>query len=113
MKLIRSRDQIVASGQAWAAEFPASAVQAIGVAEVLGAAALTLPGATTTVTTLSRAAIAGLALLQTGAAITHLRRAEAAATVPVNLALLAAAVIVGRDMIQTSRTPSSWITHRR
>jgi uncharacterized membrane protein YphA (DoxX/SURF4 family) len=92
-KLTRSRDELVASGLGFAGDFSDGAVRAIGIAEILAAVGLILPGALDLVPSLVPLAAAGLVLLMTGAAVVHLRRGEGKA-VFVNLAFLALAALV-------------------
>lgn len=76
MKLTRSKEQLVASSQGWAGDFPPGVLKMIGAFEVAGALGLILPAVTGIATWLVPAAAIGLALIMVGAAITHLRRQE-------------------------------------
>ena len=76
MKLIRSREQIVAMGMAYAAHFPPGAIKAIGALEVLAAIGLILPAITGIAPVLVPLAATGVALLMLGAIITHVRLHE-------------------------------------
>ena len=93
VKLVRSREELAASGMAVLADFGPGTVKAIGVLEILAAVGLILPAALGLAPVVVPMAAAGLVLLMVGAAIAHLRRAEAHA-VAVNLTLLALAVVV-------------------
>ncbi len=76
LKLARSREQLVASGQNWAADFAPGLIRAIGVAEIAGALGLVLPGITGIAVVLVPLAATGLAIDMAGAFITHARRGE-------------------------------------
>ncbi|MGI5498830.1 DoxX family protein [Lentzea sp. CA-135723] len=98
VKLVRSREQIVASGSGnWAKDFSDSAVKGIGAVEVLGALGLVLPWATGIAPVLTPIAAAGLVVVQIVATRVHLKINETK-TLPVNvvLLLLAAFVAIGR-----------------
>lgn len=97
-KLVRPKAKLIESPQmGWAQDFSEPALKGIGAVEVLGALGLVLPWATGIAPVLTPVAAVGLALLQVGAAIVHLRRGEAK-VVPMNVVLvvLAAFVAVGR-----------------
>lgn len=66
----------------------------IGGLEILGAIGLILPRLTGIAPVISGVAAAGLALLQVGAIIVHIRRGESKG-LPMNVLLLALAVFVG------------------
>ena|SRR6478752_6878075 len=78
---------------AWVQDFSQGSVRAIGLAEVLGARGLILPQTTGIAPILTPLAALGLAALQIGAIITHVRRHETKA-LPVNVALLVLALVV-------------------
>lgn len=63
---------------AWATEFSATQVHAIGAAEVAGAIGLVVPAATGLLPVLTPIAAAALAALMGGAAMTHVQRGEPA-----------------------------------
>ncbi|MFJ8962171.1 DoxX family protein [Lentzea sp. NPDC102401] len=93
-KLVKTKQDLVAEPRmSWAGDFTEGQVKGIGAVEVAGAIGLVLPWLTGIAPILTPIAAIGLALVQVGAAITHLRRGEGA-TVPVNLALCALAVFV-------------------
>ncbi|QRY39683.1 DoxX family protein [Microbacterium hominis] len=97
MKAFRSPDALVAGGIAWAKDVSLPLVRVIGVVEVLGALGLLLPPLTGIAPVLAPLAAIGLALVQVGAVIFHVRRGEAK-VLPMNLVLLllaVAAAIVG------------------
>ncbi len=76
MKVTQPRTKLAESGQGWAKDFSDVSVKAIGLAEVLGALGLVLPGVIGTATVLVPLAASGLAILMLGAAVTHARRSE-------------------------------------
>ena len=97
MKIAQPKEKLAASGMGWTGDFPAGAVKAIGVVEVLGALGLVLPAALDVAPVLVPLAAAGLALAMAGAAVVHARRKENQ-MIGVNavLLLLAAVVAWGR-----------------
>jgi hypothetical protein len=92
-KALRAPDKLVASGIGWAKDIPLPVVRLIGGVEVLGAFGLILPPLTGIAPILAPIAAVGLALLQVAAIVFHLLRRETKA-LPINLALLLAAVAV-------------------
>ncbi|MDT7782481.1 MAG: hypothetical protein QOF58_900 [Pseudonocardiales bacterium] len=97
MKVVRPREQVVASGQAWAKDVTDGAFKAIGAVEVAGALGVVLPELTGIAPILTPIAAAGLVIVQIFAARVHLKLGETK-SLPVNvvLLLLAAFVAVGR-----------------
>ena len=98
MKVVRSREQMVASGGFdWARDVSDGAVKAIGAVEVLGALGLILPWLTGIAPILTPIAAVGLVVVQVFAARVHLRLGERK-SMPVNVILLvlAAFVAIGR-----------------
>ena len=94
MKLIQPKEKLAASSRgAFAEDFGAGTVKAIGALEILAAVGLILPAALDIAPVLVPLAAVGIVLLMVGAMITHLRRHEAQAIV-VNLTLLGLAVLV-------------------
>jgi uncharacterized membrane protein YphA (DoxX/SURF4 family) len=93
LKLLVPKEKLVNSGQGWAQDFSPTSIRLIGVAEVLGAAGLTLPAVTHIAPILVPLAAIGLLLVMVGAAIVHARRKEAM-NIAVNVVLLALAVFV-------------------
>jgi len=83
----------LAKNMPWVESFSPGGVKLIGVAEVLGGVGLILPWATGIAEWLTPVAAVGLALIQVGAIVTHLRRKEAQ-VLPMNIVLLALAVFV-------------------
>lgn len=93
MKLIRSKEQLVAADQGWAGDFPQGVIRLIGLAELLGAVGLIVPAITGIAPALVGWAAVGLAVIMLGAIITHVRRKETSMIVP-TVVLLALAVFV-------------------
>lgn len=76
MKLMKSREELAASGMAWAPHFSAASVKAIGAAQVLGAIGLILPPLLNIAPILAPVASVGLLILMAGAVVVHIRRKE-------------------------------------
>lgn len=98
MKLATPREKLLENpNMGWTEDFSAPAVKAIGAVEILGALGLILPWAFDLVRVLTPLAATGLAVIQIGAIIVHVRRKETKA-LPVNVVLLvlAAFVAIGR-----------------
>jgi len=93
-KLAKTKQDLLTEPRlSWVDDFTAGQVKGIGAVEVAGALGLVLPWLTGVAPVLTPIAALGLAVVQAGAAITHLRRGEKA-TVPVNVVLCALAVFV-------------------
>lgn len=93
-KLAKTKQDLLAEPRmAWAGDFTSGQVKGIGAVEVAGALGLVLPWLTGVAPVLTPIAAVGLAVVQAGAAVTHLRRGEKA-TLPVNAVLFALAVFV-------------------
>jgi hypothetical protein len=93
-KLAKTKQDLLTEPRmAWAGDFSPGQVKGIGAAEVAGALGLVLPWLTGVLPVLTPVAAVGLALLQAGAAVTHLRRGEGG-TVPINVVLCALALFV-------------------
>lgn len=90
MKIITPKAKLGAQ-MAWAEDFSPAQIKLIGVAEVLGAIGLIVPPLTGILPVLAPLAAVGLAVLQVGAIVTHVRRKE---TIVPNLVILALAVFV-------------------
>ena len=88
----------LAKSLAWAAEFPAPLVRFIGLAEILGALGLLVPGLThIAANPLTVAAGIGLAVVMLSAIIFHLARKEGPRVAPsAILLILSLFVVVGR-----------------
>ncbi|MEU5264247.1 DoxX family protein [Amycolatopsis sp. NPDC021455] len=98
MKLSTPRKKLLENpNMGWAGDFPDAAVKGIGAVEVLGALGLILPWALDIARVLTPLAATGLAVVQIGAIVVHVRRGETKA-LPMNVVLLvlAAFVAVGR-----------------
>jgi hypothetical protein len=93
VKATRDRKRLFDDGIAWVEDFPAWAVKAIGVLELLAAVGLILPAVTGIAPVLTPLAAAGIALLMAGAGVVHFRRGEFA-FIGVVAVLLGAAVFV-------------------
>ncbi len=91
-KLLRPRSALRAN-MAWVDDFSDAQVKGIGALEVAGAAGVILPPLLGILPLLAPLAAAGLAIVQVGAAATHLRRGERPMVLG-NAVLLALAVIV-------------------
>ncbi|MGW6442503.1 DoxX family protein [Lentzea sp. NPDC055074] len=93
-KLAKSKQELLAEPRmGWVGDFSAGQVKAIGAVELAGAAGLVLPWLTGIAPILTPIAALGLALIQVGAAVTHIRRGEGSVA-PANLVLCALAVFV-------------------
>ena len=93
MKQFVPKDKLVTSGQGWAQDFSPTSIRLIGLAEILGAIGLVLPGVVHVAPILVPLAAVGLALVMAGAAAVHARRKEAP-MVAMNAVLLVLAVFV-------------------
>ena len=93
LKLVRSKDQLVASGFGWAEDYSPSTIRLIGVAEILGAIGLVVPAAVHVAPILVPLAAVGLALVMIGAGVVHARRKETP-MVAMNAVLLVLAVFL-------------------
>lgn len=96
MKLVESREMLVADGQRWAATASPALIKILGVAEVLGAFGLVLPGIVGVLPQVTAVAAGGLAVIMAGAAVVHVRRGEQRAAV-IAVALLIIAVFIAYD----------------
>ena len=68
LKLVASKDKLVAAGQGWAADVDPNAIRGIGVAEVLGAIGLIVPPLVHILPVLTPLAAVGLAAVERHAA---------------------------------------------
>jgi uncharacterized membrane protein YphA (DoxX/SURF4 family) len=97
MKLLRSKDQLAASGQGWVEPFAPPTIRLIGLVEAVGAVGLILPRALDIAPVLTPLAALGLLVVMLGAVVTHGRRREFPhAAFNVVLAGLALVVAIGR-----------------
>lgn len=78
MKIVRPKEQLRAMGKpfAWVDDFSQAQIRGLGALEVAGAIGLILPMALDVLPVLSPIAALGLAVLQTGAFVVHVRRGE-------------------------------------
>jgi hypothetical protein len=90
-KAVQSKDQLRPM-MGWVDDMPFGLVRTIGVLEVLGALGLILPPLTGIAPGLAVAAAIGLAVIQAGGTVVHLRRGEAN-VIGLNIGLLVAAVV--------------------
>ncbi|WP_205696896.1 DoxX family protein [Conexibacter sp. SYSU D00693] len=94
MKLVQSKEQLLASGNMdWTEDFAEAQIKGIGGLEVLTAVGLVLPAVLDVAPVLVAVAAVGVAVLMLGAGATHLRRGETQ-MLPVNVVLAALAVFV-------------------
>lgn len=93
MKVLRSTEQLAASGLAWVEDFSATQVKAIGAIEALGAIGLILPAVLDIAPILVPIAAVGLALAMIGAIVVHARRQETAGFAPPAVLLILAAIV--------------------
>ena len=97
MKIVRPREKLLAMGApfAWANDFTPNQIRGIGALEVLGAIGVILPMALGIVPVLGPLAAVGLALVQVGAIVVHLRRGEKPYLNVVVVALAVATAVLG------------------
>lgn len=93
MKVSQSIDGLVASGMAYAGDYPELLTRFIGTMEILGAVGIILPAATRIIPVLTPLAAIGFGLIQVLAFGLHTMRGEYG-VLPVNLVLLAVALLV-------------------
>ena len=79
---------------AWAGDFSAGQVKAIGTVEVLATLGLILPWLTGIARVLTPLAAVGVVIIMIGALVVHARRDELKAALPVNSVLLLLGVVV-------------------
>jgi len=92
LKTVRSKEKL-APQMEWVDSMPLVAVRLIGIAEILGAVGLIVPPLTGVQPWLALPAAAGLALVQIGAIVVHLRRGDRA--IAMNVVLLVLAGVTG------------------
>ena len=90
LKLFRSKEKL-AGQMAWVNDFSPIQVRLIGAAELLGGIGVIVPALTGILPILTPIAATGIAILQVGAIVTHLRRRE---TIIPNIVILALAILV-------------------
>ncbi len=94
LKFTRTKEKLYASGLHWVEDFSQQGIRGIAVAEVLGGLGLILPPLTHVAPVLAPIAAVGLAVLQVGAAITHVRRGELKIVFAANAPLVILSVVV-------------------
>lgn len=77
MKLMKARTDLIPMGMGWAEDYTDGQVKAIGGIELLGGLGVILPVALGIATIVSGLAALGLAIVMGAAAMTHLKRKEA------------------------------------
>ena len=102
MKLLQPIDALVGMGMAYAGDLPELFIRFVALMEILGAIGLILPAATRILHVLTPLAALGLAFVQLSAIVLHAMRGETAMTLPVNLVLLALALLVAWGRWQKS-----------
>lgn len=99
LKIVVPKDRLVSNSQfGWAAAVSESTVKAIGGAEILGALGVIAPRLTGIAPVIGVAAAWGLAAVQIGAIVVHVRRREFA-TLPINIVLLVLAIVLAAGMV--------------
>jgi hypothetical protein len=78
MKMVRPKEKLAAMGKpfAWVEDFTPAQIRGLGALEVAGAIGVILPMALGVLPVLSPIAALGLAVLQAGAFVVHVRRGE-------------------------------------
>jgi hypothetical protein len=97
MKIVRPKEKLLTMGAPfqWATDFTQNQIRGIGAAEVLGGIGVILPMAIGVVPVLSPLAALGLAVLQAGAFLVHIRRNEKPYLNMVIFALAGATAVLG------------------
>lgn len=99
IKLVVGKNRLVTNPQfGWAAGVSDRAIKAIGAAEILGAVGVLAPRLTGVAPVIGVLAAWGLAAVQVGAIVVHARRREFA-TLPINVVLLALAVVLAAGVV--------------
>lgn len=92
MKVLRSREQLIAAGQGWVEGANVGIVKLVGLIEIAGALGLILPPLTGIAPSLAPMAALGLVLVQAVAIGVHMKLNDTK-TLPVNIILLALAMV--------------------
>jgi hypothetical protein len=92
-KLTQPREKLAAGQMAWAQDMTDGTVKMIGMAELLGGIGLILPWALNIAPVLTPLAAVGIAVVQIGAVVVHVRRKENK-TLPFNVTLVVLALFV-------------------
>lgn len=97
MKIVRPKGKLLAMGTpfAWVEDFTQLQIRGLGALEVLGAIGVILPMALAVLPVLSPIAALGLAALQAGAFVVHVRRGEKPYLNMVIFALAGATAVLG------------------
>ena len=93
VKATRDRKRLFDDGITWVEDFPAWAVKAIGVLELLAAVGLIVPALTGIAPLLTPLAAVGIGLLMAGAGVVHFRRGEFAFIGVIAVLFVAAAFV--------------------
>jgi uncharacterized membrane protein YphA (DoxX/SURF4 family) len=96
-KIVKPKEELVASMGEWVDSFPAPGVKLLGLVEVLGAVGLIVPPLVGIAPVLSPLAALGIIVIMAGAVVAHARE-SAGSKIAMNvvLAVLAAVVVWGR-----------------
>jgi hypothetical protein len=97
MKIVRPKERLLAMGKpfAWVEDFTPTQIRGLGALEVFGAIGVILPMALRVVPVLGPIAALGLAALQAGAFVVHVRRGEKPYLNLVIFALAGATAVLG------------------
>lgn len=99
MKVLVPKGRLESNPQfGWATELSASAVKAIGAAEIAGGLGVIAPRLTGITPGIGIAAAWGLVAVQAGAIFVHVRRREFA-TLPINVVLLVLALVLATGLV--------------
>jgi uncharacterized membrane protein YphA (DoxX/SURF4 family) len=94
LKLTTTRERLVEAGMGWAGDVEQERIRLIGVAEVLGAVGLVLPGVLDVAPVLVPVSACCLAVVMVGATVVHVRRRELLPDALMALALVALCVVL-------------------
>ena len=99
IKLVVPKSRLISNPQfGWAAAVSDPTVKGIGTLEILGAIGVIAPRLIGAAPMIGVAAAWGLAAVQVGAIVVHVRRREFA-TLPINVVLLVLAVVLAADLV--------------
>lgn len=94
LKLTTTRERLIEAGMGWARDFDARTIRLLGVAEVVGAAALVLPPLVDVLPMLVPLGAVCLAVAMLGATVVHVRRGELLPDALRTLALLVLCLVL-------------------
>jgi uncharacterized membrane protein YphA (DoxX/SURF4 family) len=94
LKLTTPRERLVEAGMGWARDFSPEQIRLLGVAELLGAVALVVPGLVDVLPVLVPVAAVCLALQMAGATAVHVRRREFLPEALLTLSLVVMCVVL-------------------